>query len=68
MSGLYIFGVVSLIALFGTFFKLFYTGRYEKLSLLLYLFICERFKSILRFVGLKIPVPLTNLTLAILIN
>ena len=38
MSGLYIFGVVSLIALFGTFFKLFYTGRYEKLSLLLYLF------------------------------
>ena len=38
MSGLYIFGVVSLIALFGTFFKLFYTGWYEKLSLLLYLF------------------------------
>ena len=38
MSGLYIFGIVSLIALFGTFFKLFYTGRYEKLSLLLYLF------------------------------
>ena len=38
MSGLYIFGVVSFIALFGTFFKLFYTGRYEKLSLLLYLF------------------------------
>ena len=38
MSGLYIFGVVSLIALFGTFFKLFYTGRFEKLSLLLYLF------------------------------
>ena len=38
MSGLYIFGVVSLIALFGTFFKLFYTGRYEKLSLFLYLF------------------------------
>ena len=33
-----IFGIVSLIALFGTFFKLFYTGRYEKLSLLLYLF------------------------------
>ena len=38
MSGLYIFGVVSIIALFGTFFKLFYTGRFEKLSLVLYLF------------------------------
>ena len=38
MSGLYIFGVVSFIALFGTFFKLFYTGRFEKLSLVLYLF------------------------------
>ena len=38
MSGLYIFGVVSLIALFGTFFMLFYTDRYEKLSLFLYLF------------------------------
>ena len=37
MSGLYIFAIVSLIALFGTFFKLFYTGRYEKLSLILYL-------------------------------
>ena len=37
MSGLYIFAIVSLIALFGTFFKLFYTGRYEKLSLVLYL-------------------------------
>ena len=38
MSGLYIFAVVSFIALFGTFFKLFYTGRFEKLSLVLYLF------------------------------
>ena len=38
MSGLYIFGVVSIIALFGTFFKLFYTGKFEKLSLVLYLF------------------------------
>jgi hemolysin III len=38
MSGLYIFAVVSVIALFGTFFKLFYTGRFEKLSLILYLF------------------------------
>ena len=38
MSGLYIFAVVSFIALFGTIFKLFYTGRFEKLSLVLYLF------------------------------
>ena len=38
MSGLYIFAVVSIIALLGTFFKLFYTGRFEKLSLILYLF------------------------------
>lgn len=38
MSGLYIFAAVSFIALFGTFFKLFYTGRFEKLSLVLYLF------------------------------
>ena len=38
MSGLYIFAIVSIIALFGTFFKLFYTGRFEKLSLVLYLF------------------------------
>ena len=38
MSGLYIFTIVSIIALFGTFFKLFYTGRFEKLSLVLYLF------------------------------
>ena len=33
-----IFTIVSIIALFGTFFKLFYTGRFEKLSLVLYLF------------------------------
>ena len=38
ISGLYIFAIVSIIALFGTFFKLFYTGRFEKLSLVLYLF------------------------------
>ena len=38
MSGLYIFAIVSIIALFGTFFKLFYTGKFEKLSLVLYLF------------------------------
>ena len=36
-SGLYIFIAVCSIAIFGTLFKLFYTGKYEKLSLALYL-------------------------------
>jgi len=36
-SGLYIFIAVCLIAILGTLFKLFYTGKYEKLSLALYL-------------------------------
>ncbi|MCH1444064.1 MAG: hemolysin III family protein [Flavobacteriaceae bacterium] len=36
-SGIYIFIVVCIIAIFGTIFKLFYTGKFEKLSLGLYL-------------------------------
>ena len=36
-SGTKIFSVVLLIALIGTFFKLFFTGKYEKFSLFLYL-------------------------------
>ena len=36
-SGIYIFIAVSIIAIFGTIFKLFYTGKFEKLSLGLYL-------------------------------
>lgn len=37
MSGIYIFIAVCIIALFGTIFKLFYTGKFEKISLGLYL-------------------------------
>lgn len=36
-SGIYIFIAVSSIAIFGTIFKLLYTGKFEKLSLALYL-------------------------------
>ena len=36
-SGLFIFISVCFIAVFGTLFKLFYTGKFEKLSLALYL-------------------------------
>ena len=36
-SGIYIFIAVCIIAVFGTIFKLFYTGKFEKLSLGLYL-------------------------------
>ena len=36
-SGIYIFIEVCIIAIFGTIFKLFYTGKFEKLSLGLYL-------------------------------
>ena len=36
-SGIYIFLAVCIIALFGTIFKLFYTGKFEKISLGLYL-------------------------------
>ena len=36
-SGIYIFIGVCSIAIFGTIFKLFYTGKFEKLSLGLYL-------------------------------
>ena len=36
-SGIYIFTGVCSIAIFGTIFKLFYTGKFEKLSLGLYL-------------------------------
>ena len=36
-SGVYIFIAVCIIAIFGTIFKLFYTGKFEKLSLGLYL-------------------------------
>jgi len=36
-SGIYIFIAVCIIALFGTIFKLFYTGKFEKISLGLYL-------------------------------
>ena len=36
-SGVYIFIAVCIIAVFGTIFKLFYTGKFEKLSLGLYL-------------------------------
>ena len=36
-SGVYIFISVCIIAIFGTIFKLFYTGKFEKLSLGLYL-------------------------------
>ncbi len=36
-SGIYIFLSVCIIAIFGTIFKLFYTGKFEKLSLGLYL-------------------------------
>jgi hemolysin III len=36
-SGIYIFIAVCIIAIFGTIFKLFYTGKFEKLSLGLYL-------------------------------
>lgn len=37
-SGVWMFWTVWGIALFGTLLKLFFTGRFEKLSLLLYLF------------------------------
>ena len=36
-SGIYILIAVCIIAIFGTIFKLFYTGKFEKLSLGLYL-------------------------------
>lgn len=36
-SGIKIFGAVLIIALVGTLFKLFFTGKFEKLSLALYL-------------------------------
>tara|TARA_Y200000002_G_scaffold2804_1_gene2637 strand:+ start:9590 stop:10210 length:621 start_codon:yes stop_codon:yes gene_type:complete len=36
-SGIYIFIAVFSIAIFGTIFKLLYTGKFEKLSLALYL-------------------------------
>ena len=36
-SGVYIFIAVCIIAVFGTIYKLFYTGKFEKLSLGLYL-------------------------------
>ena len=36
-SGIYILISVCFIAILGTFFKLFYTGKFEKLSLALYL-------------------------------
>ena len=36
-SGVYILICVTIIAIFGTFFKLLYTGKFEKLSLFLYL-------------------------------
>ena len=36
-SGIYIFIAVCIIGIFGTIFKLFYTGKFEKLSLGLYL-------------------------------
>jgi hemolysin III len=36
-SGFKIFAGVLIIALIGTIFKLFFTGKFEKLSLLLYL-------------------------------
>lgn len=36
-SGIYIFISVCFIAILGTFFKLFYIGKFEKLSLALYL-------------------------------
>ena len=36
-SGIKIFAIVLLIALIGTIFKLFFTGKYEKFSLFLYL-------------------------------
>lgn len=36
-SGIYIFIAVCIIAIFGTIYKLFYTGKFEKLSLGLYL-------------------------------
>lgn len=36
-SGVKIFGTVLIIALIGTLFKLFFTGKFEKLSLVLYL-------------------------------
>ena len=36
-SGIYIFIAVCIIAIFGTIFKFFYTGKFEKLSLGLYL-------------------------------
>ena len=36
-SGIYIFIAVCIIAIFGTIFKLFYTRKFEKLSLGLYL-------------------------------
>jgi hemolysin III len=36
-SGLYIFFAILLIAIFGTIFKILYTGKYERLSLVMYL-------------------------------
>ena len=36
-SGIYILICVTIIAIFGTFFKLLYIGKFEKLSLFLYL-------------------------------
>ena len=36
-SGIKIFGAVVILALIGTVFKLFFTGKFEKVSLLLYL-------------------------------
>jgi hemolysin III len=36
-SGLYIFFAILLIAILGTIFKILYTGKYERLSLVMYL-------------------------------
>ena len=54
-SGLKIFSAVMIIAVLGTIFKVFYTGKLEKLSLILYLamgwIIALDFESILNLIS-----------------
>ena len=54
-SGLKIFSTVMIIAVLGTIFKVFYTGKLEKLSLILYLamgwIIALDFESILNLIS-----------------
>ena len=55
-QGLFIFLIVTALALFGTFFKIFLTGKFESLFLLLYLvmgwLIVIEFNNILLYIDL----------------